>query len=113
MAMASISFTGSIDAVSLGEVKATDLTTQKAFVDGHRSDADALVDGVPVYPIRDVSLRQDGEPIQGASLKVKHPTDLKALTPYQVVNPHVTAWVKDGRIAYSVTADRLELAKGN
>jgi hypothetical protein len=112
--MAILQFAGSVDAVSLGEVRAAELTTQKKFIDGKRSDEDSLIDGVPVYPLREVSIRQDGSPIQGASLKVKHPTDLKALTPYTLVNPSVVAWVRDGRsVAFSVTADRLEPVKGS
>jgi hypothetical protein len=112
--MAQITFTGSIDAVSLGPVSASSLTPVKTYGDdGKRTDTDQLVDGHQVYALRGVTLRQDGEPINGASLKVKTPTDLKALTPYTVVNPRVIAWVRDGRVAYSVTADRLEVPGGS
>ena len=110
--MANITFTGNIDAVAVGAIKGADLTPQKAYGDdGKRTDENALVDGNPVYPMRGVTLRQDGEPINGATLKVVHPADVKALTPYVVVNARVIAWVRDGRVAYSVTADRLEQPK--
>jgi hypothetical protein len=108
MEMANIIFTGNIDAVAVGAIKAADLSPQKTYGDdGKRTDENTLVDRSPVYPLRGVTLRQDGEPITGASLKVKQPADLKPLTPYTVVNPRVIAWVRDGRVAYSVTADRL------
>ena len=112
MANTNIAFTGSIDAVSLGPVKAADLTPVKTYGDdGKRTDIDQLIDGHQVFALRGVTLRQDGEPINGASLKVKTPTDLRPLTPYVVVNARVIAWVRDGRVAYSVTADRLEQPK--
>lgn len=112
MANTTIQFTGSIDAVAVGAIKSADLTPQKTYGDdGKRTDENTLVDGNPVYPMRGVTLRQDGEPINGASLKVKVPADVKPLTPYAVVNPRVIAWVRDGRVAYSVTADRLEQPK--
>ena len=109
--MASLMFTGSVDAVSLGAIKGADLTPQKTFEDGKRTDEDTLVDGSRVYPLRGVTLRQDGVPIIGASLKVKTPTDLRPLVPYSLVNARVAVWVRDGRPAFSVTADRLELPK--
>ena len=83
--------TGKVDIVSVSNVAADEMRQIMQFdrASNKETDAPALVDGKPVFRVpRTVALRQDGEVISNVSIRVHQPSDITALKPYMLVNPH-------------------------
>lgn len=102
--------TGKVDVISLEAISADAMRQIMAYDDdSHKAtDAPALVDGKPVYRVpRSVAFRQDGSVIQGVSIRVHTPCAIDALKPYALVNPVFRPFVRDGFVAWSITADSL------
>lgn len=70
-----------------------------------------LVDGKPVYPLRNTVIRDsDGNTVRASSVKVHTlPTaTIDALTPLRCINCRITPWLDGRQIALSVVADHVE-----
>lgn len=98
---------GNISVVSVATIKAADLQPVKAYKDNKRTDEDVLVNGKKVYRVNGVSFLQDDDVVDFVSLRVFQPVDVIGLKKYALVNPVFTPYVRDNRIAWSVTADSL------
>ena len=70
-----------------------------------------LVDGKPVYPLRNVVVRDaDGQTVRASSVKVHTlpTTQVSSLTPLRCVDCLITPWADGRQIALSVIADHVE-----
>lgn len=102
--------TGKFDVISLEAISADAMQQVMAYDnDAHKAtDTPALIDGKPVYRLpRSVAFRQDGAVVQGVSIRVHTPCEIAALKPYALVNPVFRPFVRDGFVAWSITADTL------
>lgn len=72
-----------------------------------------LVDGKPVYPLRGVVVKVDGQTVEGATVKVRQVPSgtVPELTRANLKGDiRITPWLPDGgrRIRYSILADTIE-----
>lgn len=112
MANLNLMVKGNLSVVSIVSIKATDCEPVKKYENGKKTDEDVLVNGKKVYRVRNVSFLQDDEQItEPISLRIYQPVDVLGLKKYALVNPVFTPYVRDNRIAWSVTADSLVEAK--
>ena len=114
MSLLNVIATGKVDVVSVSNIAADEMRQIMQFdrASNKETDTPALVDGKPVFRVpRTVALRQDGEVISNVSIRVHQPSDIAALKPYALVNPRFTSYVRDGFVAWSITADAIQEVK--